>query len=155
MIYETLFYTPKSLQKAQLLVVQSARAETMEPVSGANVTIEIYDPEGNLWVSDNMTERLLGTGVYEWQSTETIRRLMRHRKLRKGVYLVHAQASYRGGPIATDILEFHIDPPLEEPVQLHTILLSVMVGALVAAISGWYIDHRRLVRKHDQLGTTA
>jgi len=126
----------------------------MEPVSGANVTIEIYDPEGNLWVSDNMTERLLGTGVYEWQSTETIRRLMRHRKLRKGVYLVHAKASYKRGPTTTDILEFHIDPPQEQPIELKTILLVTMIGIVGIMASVWYIDHRRLSRKLFELQET-
>jgi len=122
--------------------------ETMEPVSGANVTIDIYDPEGNLWISDNMTERLPGRGIYEWESTGTILQLMSARQLHKGVYLAQVQASHREGPIATDILEFHIDPPLEEPIQLHTVLLFVMVGALVTVISGWYLDRRRLARKH-------
>ena len=122
-------------------------AETMEPVSGANVTIEIYDPEGSLWLSDDMTKRPSGTGIYQWGSAKTIRQLMSARQLRKGIYLVHVQASYRGGPIATDILEFHIDPPSEEPIQSHTILLFVMIGAVIVSVSAWYVDHRRLSRK--------
>jgi len=129
-------------------------AETMEPVSGANVTIEIFDPEGNLWISDNMTERLPGKGVYEWESATTIKQLMKKGQLHKGVYLVYVQASFKESSIATDILEFHIDPPFEEPIQLHTILLLTMVGVLVTVISIWYIDHRRLARKHQQLEKT-
>ena len=123
-------------------------AETTEPTSDANVTIEIYDPEANLWISDNMTERLLRTGVYMWESTETIMNLMKDRQIHKGVYIVHVQASYQEGPIAADVLEFHIDPPFEEPVQLHTILSLILLGALMTIISFWYVDHRRLTRKH-------
>ena len=126
-------------------------AETMDPVSGANVTIEIYGPAGTPWISDNMTERLLGTGIYEWNSTKTIRELMARGPLSKGVYLVHAQASYGGGPIAADILQFHIDPPVEAPIQLPTILLLLLTGALATVISIWYIDHRRLTRKRNAL----
>jgi len=130
-------------------------AETMEPISNADVTMEIYDPDGELWVSANMVERLPARGIYEWKSAKTIGQLMSHRQLRKGIYLVHVQASYHGRPIATDILEFHIDPPFEEPIELHTILLLFMVGVLVTVISIWYIDHRRLARKHKQLEKTS
>ncbi|MFQ5758332.1 MAG: PKD domain-containing protein, partial [Candidatus Bathyarchaeia archaeon] len=132
---------------------------TMEPVSNANVTLAIYDPAGNLWVSAEMEEMLDGTGIYEWQSDKTIQELMQGKysvdKLEKGIYLAYARAAFKGGPVATDILEFHIDPPLEEPIQLHTILLAVIVGALVTVISGWLIYYRRLARKRHQLGTTA
>lgn len=117
--------------------------ETLEAVSGSNVTIEIYDPEGNLWISDNMTEELLGTGIYEWESSETIYQM----KLENGVYLVYVKASVNKGSETTDILQFHIDPPFEEPIQLHTILLFVIVGVLVTVISVWYIDHRKLAKK--------
>ncbi len=128
-------------------------SESMEPVSDADITIDIYDPDGNLWSSDNMTEKLAGTGIYEWQSDETIRQLMGNRQLRKGVYLVHVQAAYQRGPTATDILEFHIDPLPENPTQLHTILMFVLAGALVTTIIVWYIDHGRLTRNL-QLGRT-
>lgn len=130
-------------------------AETMEPVSGGNVTIEIYDPEGNLWISDNMTEKLPGRGIYEWNSTKTVKELITRGPLSEGVYLVHVQASYEGGPVATDILEFHIDPLGEEPIQLQTILLLLMAAALMIVISMWYIDRRRLAGKHHQLERTA
>ena len=122
-------------------------AETMEPVSNADVVIEIYDPDGELWVSANMVEKLPATGIYEWETTETIRQLMSHRRLSKGVYLAHVQASYGGGPTATDILEFHIDPPQEQPIELKTMLLVTMIGIIGIIASGWFIDHRRLSRK--------
>ena len=102
-------------------------AETMEPVSDANVTIQIYDPDGNLWVSDVMVERLGGTGIYEWESSGTILAL----RLEKGVYLVHAQASIGESLVGSDILEFHIDPPAEEssgfPIYCYGIVVSVVL----------------------------
>jgi len=80
-------------------------ANTTEAISDANVTIEIYYPNGSLWVSDKMIERLVGTGIYEWESNETIYQM----NLEKGVYLVHVRASVGNAPVASDILLFHID----------------------------------------------
>ncbi len=117
-------------------------ATTKEPVSNADVTINIYDADGGLWVSDTMVERLAGTGIYEWESEKTIRLL----RLKKGVYLAHVTASLHAGQTVSDILEFHVDPPQEQPPTLQTILLVAMVGvALIASV--WYVDHRRLTRK--------
>jgi len=102
--------------------------KTMETVSNANVTIKIYDPDGNLWVSDVMAERLEGTAIYEWESSDTIEKL----QLEKGVYLVHAMASYRGSPTASDILEFHIDPPAEIPSDIPIYYVIVPIIACAA-----------------------
>jgi len=118
-------------------------AATMEPVSNANVTISIYNPDGTHWLSDTMVEKLAETGVYEWESEGTIQQL----RLEKGVYLAHVNASSEGSLVASDIIEFHIDPPSEEPVQLHLILLSV----LATAISVWYVQRRRLSKKLSEL----
>jgi len=96
---------------------------TMEPVSGADVTIDIYLPTGKLWKSGKMVERLPGTGIYEWLSSGTIRGL----GLKKGVYLVHAQASFPGDPTATDILEFHVDPPPDSSALI-TLITTVLLG---------------------------
>ncbi len=83
---------------------------TGEPVSGANVTIQVYDDGGNLLFSAKMIEVFPDSGVYEWMSAGTLNQL----RLGKGVYLVRAAASYQGGPLAHDILLFHIDPPPEQ-----------------------------------------
>lgn len=122
-------------------------ATTLESVSNANVTIEIYGPDGNLWVSDRMVERLASTGIYEWESGETIRIL----RLEKGVYLSRVTASSEGSLTISDILQFHIDPLPEEPVQTHLILLFVLATAWAIAVSVWYLDHRRLSRKIPEL----
>jgi len=125
-------------------------AETMGPVSNAAVNVEIYDSAGKLWVSVPMLEKISGSGIYEWASAGTIGQL----RLSKGVYLVRASASFRGGPTAYDILEFHIDPPQEQPIELKTIVLLTLIGIAGILASFWYIDHRRLTRKLYELQET-
>jgi len=103
---------------------------TMEPVLNVDVTIEIYCPNGTLWVSNEMIERLVGTGIYEWESDATICELKELQELEDGIYLVYAQASCHGVPMASDILEFHIDPPSEGTVPLvyYAIAFILLVG---------------------------
>jgi len=120
---------------------------TTEPISDADVTIQIFDADGVLWVSDIMVEKLVSTGIYEWESEETIKRL----RLEKGVYLVHVTVSSEGSLTTSDILAFHIDPPGEDPMQLHWILLFILAAALATTVSVWYADHRRLTRKLPEL----
>jgi hypothetical protein len=81
-------------------------ATTMTTVSNASVTVAIYYPNGTLWVSDVMTEKPVASGIYEWESNETIHQM----NLEIGVYLVHVQASASNSTSSTDILLFHIDP---------------------------------------------
>jgi len=116
-------------------------ALTMEPVSNANVTIKIYDDVGNLWISSVMVEKLPGTGIYEWQSSGTIKDL----GLKKGIYLVRAQASYRGGPIAQDILLFHIDPPAEGTNEVLYYIAYTVVA--LASITGLFMRRRQIINK--------
>ena len=85
------------------LVALVRYADTMEPVSNATVDILIYDPEGTIWNSSNMVERLALTGIYEWESSATIAEL----ELEKGFYLIHVVAR-RGSLAASEISQFHI-----------------------------------------------
>ena len=73
------------------------------PVANANVTIRIFDPEGAPWIPDVMVERLTGTGIYEWESSDTIAEL----ELARGFYLIHVQARL-GALQASEISQFHI-----------------------------------------------
>ena len=83
-------------------------ASTSQPVSGANVTIQIVDASRNTVVSSTtIVENSPGTGVYVWTSNATIQRL----HLPKGLYLATVAATVSGGPAASAILSFHIDPP--------------------------------------------
>lgn len=105
---------------------------TMEPISGAEVTMDIYDANGNLWLSAEMVERLPVTGIYEWESSDTLKAL----RLEKGVYLVHARASFQNGPKASDILEFHIDPPADSsPLTTLTVYGAMVLVAVAVLIS--------------------
>ena len=102
-------------------------ADTGEPVSDVDVTLDIYD-----LVTASMVEKVAGSGIYEWESDQTIHMLMRRGILKKGVYVVHVRASLHGGPIASDILEFHIDPPAEDFMPTTTLVVAII--ALLASI---------------------
>jgi len=108
---------------------------TMQPISGANVTIQVLDPNDNLWVSSSMVETLTGTGIYEWQSPDTIANM----NLQVGVYLAMVTAS-NGGLSTSDIMAFHVDPPSTAteaatlPFYLATIIAVALCGALVTIV---------------------
>jgi len=85
------------------LVALVKYADTMMPASNANVTIRIFDSDGELWGSGVMVEKLTGTGIYEWESIDTIAQL----ELQKGFYLIHVQARL-GGLEASTISQFRI-----------------------------------------------
>lgn len=105
-------------------------------------TIKIYYPDGTLWVSDNMTERLAETGIYEWESSETIHDM----ELEDGVYLVHVKASVGNGPVASDMMLFHMDPPLESSTSPLTPLIDYVI-AIVILIAGTMIGIALLRRR--------
>lgn len=116
-------------------------AHTAEPISDANVTIEIIDPDGKLWISDVMTEQAVDTGTYEWESNETILDMIQENKLKPGIYLAHIQAQAGQSTITSRILQFHIDPPTEntdrsEPKNPDPALnaISLIAGGLLIAI---------------------
>jgi len=108
-----------------------------ESKSGADVTLDIYDENGGLLVSTSMVEKAAGTGIYEWASPQTIRKLMMTGKLEKGVYLAHVRASVNGGPTASDVLLFHIDPPGEDfvpPTSLIVAIFALLVSIVAPLI---------------------
>jgi hypothetical protein len=98
-------------------------ASSGESVSDAAVDLKIYGDNNDPLVSDLMVEKLSGTGIYEWQSVDTISAL--ENEFGKGIYLVHVQASYLGGPMASDILEFHIDPIEADLMPLTAFILAI------------------------------
>jgi len=106
--------------------------KNMTGVSNANVTLEIYYPNGSLWVSDVMQEKLNGTGIYEWTSNGTIDEM----NLEKGVYLAYVQASIGGELPSTDILLFHVDPPSDsQPAPLMLELYDIGFAISLAAFT--------------------
>jgi len=117
-------------------------ASTFLPVTGAHVIIEIYYPNGTLWISGNMLEKLVGTGIYEWESSNKIDKM----KLKEGVYLVHVKAFLGVDPTASDMLLFHIDPPLESEDPSSTTMLYYAASAtalLAGTIAGIFLIKRR------------
>jgi len=108
-------------------------ASTSQPVSGANVTIQIVDASGNTVVSSTkIVENSPGTGVYIWTSNATIQRL----HLPKGLYLATVAATVSGGPTASAILSFHIDPPADtapEPTLSTPWIIAIAVLASSSA----------------------
>lgn len=108
----------------------------MSPISGANVTVNIYYPNGTLWISDRMEEKIAGTGIYEWESIATIEQM----NLDKGVYLVQAESSLNNDLPSTDILLFHIDPPSSAQTTsaltevCYVAAAIVMLGAILSTI---------------------
>ena len=118
---------------------------TSKPVSGANIIIQIYYPNGTLWISGVMLEKLVGTGIYEWESYNKIVNM----KLAEGVYLVHVKAFPGGDPTGSDMLLFHIDPPPESgdpssATMSHYIASTVVLAA--GTIVGVF-----LIRRHKRL----
>lgn len=119
-------------------------ADTSQLVSGANVTIKIWDPKNNLWFSGNMTEK--DQGIFTWESNETVNQIYSHGG--DGVYVAYAEASKEAYLNASDILEFHIDPPTE-PAGENTQLL-IMIGSALAVLAIVAIALVYVKRRHRQ-----
>ena len=107
--------------------------KSKQPISGAHVTIDIYAPNGDLLWSDQMIETSAGSGLYIWESDETIQDIMKgpHWQPFKGVYTVSVEASYNTGPTAYEAMEFHIDPPAESSDPLPAYYL-IALGVIAA-----------------------
>ena len=101
---------------------------TMQPISGANVTIQVFDPNDNLWVSASMNETITGTGFYEWDSPDTVANM----NLQPGVYIAQVSASY-GSSSAYDFMLFHIDPSSS---SAGTISLQLYLATIFALVLG-------------------
>ncbi len=125
-------------------------ANTLAIVSNANVTMEIYYPNGSLWVSDTMIEKMAGTGIYEWESAGTIHQM----NLEKGVYLVRAEASAGDSAVSSNIVLFHIDPPAG-PKATPTMPEAYYTALVITLIAGMIISAVLLRRGGKQLLKTS
>ena len=129
-------------------------ASTGQPVSGANVTIQIVDTSGNTIVSSTtMVENSPGTGVYIWTSNATIQRL----HLPKGLYLATVTATLSGGPTASAILSFHIDPPMDiapQPVLSTPWIIAITLLASSSATAIIAIGLQRMRRLRQAVSNT-
>ncbi len=121
-------------------------ALTMEYCSGANVSLEIYDSDGDLWASPTMTEDPLTLGTYEWISNDAISDL----GLKQGAYFVKVYASYRGGPTANDALLMHMIQPYEgdnsiQPYEQNNNIPIFIAAAIIAAACSLALIFRRQI----------
>jgi hypothetical protein len=127
-------------EPAKVKVVAELRDPiTMEPISGANVTIQVFLPNDTLWVSAGMIETLNGTGLYEWESPDTVASM----NLQPGVYLAQVTAS-NGSSSASEALLFHIDPP---PNSAGTTTLPLYLAMIVALLLGGILIVQVLLRR--------
>ncbi len=119
-------------------------SSTGDPLSNATVRIQIYDDAGQLWASGPMVEQPASTGFYVWSSSSTIKDM----GLRKGVYSVLVQASYRGGPVAHAGLLFHVDPPVEDAngPPYYSLCLLAAVGFASAGATALALKRRSVAR---------
>lgn len=105
---------------------------TIQPISGANVTIQILYPNDTVWVSSVMTETISGSGFYEWNSPDTVANM----NLQPGVYIAHVTAS-NGSSSASNFMLFHIDPP---PTEAETTMSPfILAMAIVLGLCGTLI----------------
>jgi hypothetical protein len=125
-------------------------ASTGQPISNANVTIQIVDTSGNTIVPTvAIREGVPGTGVYIWTSNSTLQRL----HLPKGIYLATVTASFPGSPIAHAILSFHVDPPVNAAPQPIAELTWIMAITAVVASAATIILSLGLLRiRRSRLG---
>ena len=92
-----------------------------------------------------MYEKLVGTGIYEWESRDKIVGM----KLSKGIYLAYVKASVVSDPPASDMLLFHINPPAESESPLSTTMSYFVASAIVS--SAGTIAVIFLIRRHKRL----
>lgn len=113
------------LQLAALLT----NKETGQPISGANVTFTVYDPNGQIFLQDILREEVIGTGVYLNRTLYT----MADWNVPKGIYIVIAEAQLFYHPVVMDMIQFHIDPPRisNEPFYTPLVVLSTAIGCMV------------------------
>jgi hypothetical protein len=121
------------------LVAELRDPITMEPISGASVKIQVFYPNDTLWVSAGMVETSNGTGIYEWDSTDTIANM----NLQPGVYLAQVTAS-NGSSSASEIILFHIDP---SPNSSGTTTLQFYLATIAALVLGDILIAQVLLRR--------
>ncbi|MFQ5980197.1 MAG: hypothetical protein ACE5OZ_18850 [Candidatus Heimdallarchaeota archaeon] len=110
------------------------------PISGADVNLSLYYPEGPLVASAMLLEKTETPGVYLWRSPRTLEQM----DLPFGIYLAYFKASIGGGPSTIGILQLHYDPPSEEassdPLDFDIIALLMVP---VAAIAGYWCHRHK------------
>jgi hypothetical protein len=104
--------------------------ETNEPITGATVHLSIISQDLDLLVDAEFVD--YGFGWYRWISDDTIANLKTF--FTKGIYTVGAYVSTSYTDFyweASDLMEFHIDPPgASEPVQSSGLEYAIFFGLM-------------------------
>lgn len=102
--------------------------DTKQPVTAdINVTMNLYRPNGNLFLSNVRMVQKNKTGIYEFVSNATLATLQPP----KGIYLVHITAIPLVGNAVHDIIEIHHDPPGEVPADPALVLIVMSIGLAI------------------------
>ena len=102
-------------------------------IEGMIVHIRIVDYDGNVKVEDTMTYD--SNGFFHWDSVQTIAQLKN--TFSKGIYIVQAwiefppESYYLGGK---DVIEFHIDPPAEDEVDIWFFIEMLGFSGLIGVV---------------------
>ena len=102
-------------------------------IEGMTVHIKIVDYDGNVKVEDTMTYD--SNGFFHWDSVQTISQMKNI--FTKGIYIVQAwiefppESYYLGG---MDVIEFHIDPPAEDEVDVWFFMEMLGFSGLIGAV---------------------
>jgi len=122
---------------AQVLDVEDQFLLNPIAIEGMTVHIRIVDYYGNVKVEGNMTYD--SKGFFYWDSVQTINQL--NNIFTKGIYIVQTwiefppDSYYLGG---TDVIEFHIDPPAKEEVNIWFFIgifgLSALTGVIITLV---------------------
>jgi len=99
-------------------------------ISGATVTLEIYNPDGIMIIAGVLIETI--PGIYVYKAADTIKML--EDVLTKGIYWVYAHALAEDGREAVDMIQFHIDPPGD--LESNPWLTLAIVGFVGLAFMG-------------------
>jgi hypothetical protein len=113
-----------------IMVVALVRDQKGNPISNATVLLDIYSlNKDGVWVSNATMNETVFWGVYKWsKDKENEKECDKYwkcheisKKLEKGLYIAKVMASVGSGPVATDMIEFHIDPP-EESFNIYSLI---------------------------------
>ncbi|MFX1267100.1 MAG: ABC transporter substrate-binding protein [Promethearchaeota archaeon] len=124
---------------------------------GVVVDIIIWDPDGNIVQLPLGTTQMtyMSGGTFQWEAHGTISDLKD--LFKKGVYMVSADVKFYGNDdpyyyhylVNEDVIQFHVDPPVDEDINLWIPLILVGFAGFILlnlALNFFYKrKHRRIV----------
>jgi len=120
------------------ILAQLTDADTLQPMVHAVARITIYSPDASIQTSDQMTE--IRAGIYKWESNETVHQI--YAKNGKGVYTAIGEVTSATGENASDSLEFRIDSPPDNIIEI-AIAGSIVAVVAFTALTLFYVRRKR------------